>query len=542
MKHLQLIKTATRGGLLLSGLCFAASSFAAATPLLSFGFDEGSGTNTVDSVNKLPGLLGIYADAANDPMANAASPSGASNDKAVGLNLGNPSSTGFLVVDDNDNPILNLSTSAFTIETWVKIDAGDSREIEGIAAYGNSYKLGLNAGQIQFTLFGVVDINSDLYLPADETWHHVAVVWQPGVGATFFLDGGNEKTVTETGSIRAFANNYLTIGSEGIANGNALQGTVDRFRIHKAVLTADQLDSVAATPKAVLSSTLVAFNFNESAAPFASAASAARTAKPSNPYVVALVTPDFSTDTPSGKSGDYSMSFIAGDKLVVEDPNAILALDQDNPSFTIQAWIKPGVQPVGNSKSIVFFNNGPGGALSFALTSARHVMITTLGIADIESKATVPNDGGWHHIAVVHENGKEMRFYVDGALGDTIAYTGGVIFTRTDAYFQFATEGGNQYVGSIDRFKLSKGTMTVDELDWWPIPGVQPGSPELSIANAVMVSWPTSPAGYTLQSSTDLGDTKNWTTVTNTPYVGSAGYFLTFPSTASKVFYRLYKP
>jgi len=50
------------------------------------------------------------------------------------------------------------------------------------------------------------------------------------------------------------------------------------------------------------------------------------------------------------------------------------------------------------------------------------------------------------------------------------------------------------------------------------------------------------PGGYSLQSSTDLGDTKNWTTVTNTPLVGSEGYFMVFPSTSAKVFYRLYKP
>jgi len=544
MKPTQLRHIAAYTGLIASGLFLAANTASAATPLLDFSFNEGSGTNVTDSVSKLSGQLGIYADPANDPVVVADSPSGATSDKAVSLNVGNSTSTGFLVVEDSDNPILALATNEFTIEAWLKLDSSGSRQIQGIGAYGNSYKLGLNSGQIQFTLFGVVDINSGLFFPADDTWHHVAVAWQPGVGATFFLDGSNDTFISETGSMRAFQNNYLTIGSEGVANGNAIEGTIDRFRIHKAALTSDQLDSVADTPKGLLSSTLVAFNFSESAAPFASSGTVARSAKPSNPYIIAPLTPVFTTNTPSGKSGDYALSFISGNLLTVQDPNTVFALDQDNPSFTIQAWIKPGTQPLGNSKSVIFYNNGPGGAISFAMTYARHLMITTLGLADIESVATVPNDGGWHHVAVVHEFGKEMRFYVDGVLSDTIAYTSGVIFTRTDNYFQFAIEVTyNQYVGLIDRFKFSKGTLTADQLDWWPIPGVQPGSPTLTIENTVRVSWPTSPAGYTLQTSTDLGDTKNWANVTNTPFVDTTGYFLVFPSsTSGKAFYRLYKP
>ena len=47
----------------------------------------------------------------------------------------------------------------------------------------------------------------------------------------------------------------------------------------------------------------------------------------------------------------------------------------------------------------------------------RTVFITTLGIADVPSAAAIPDDGAWHHIAVIHEAGLELRFYIDGALG-----------------------------------------------------------------------------------------------------------------------------
>jgi len=324
--------------------------------------------------------------------------------------------------------------------------------------------------------------------------------------------------------------------------GNALQGIIDRFRIHQATLTAAQLDSVANTPKATLSSTLVAYSFNESAPPYANAAATVRSAIISNDYLATSTRPTFVTDTPSGKTGDFALTFKAGQEVQVVDANSAVALDQNDPSFTLQAWVKFGVQP--QARSVFFFNNAPGGALSFSVTQDRRVFVTTLGVLDAQSAAFIPDDNGWHHIAVVHENGKELRFYVDGNLGDTLAYTGGVIFSRTDTTIIIGSEpaGGNQYVGSLDRLKVTRGTLTPDQLDSWPIPGVQPGSPSLSIETTVLVSWPTTPAGYILQSSTDLGDVKNWTTVTNKPSVGSQGYYLLAPTTPTKVFYRLYKP
>jgi hypothetical protein len=205
--------------------------------------------------------------------------------------------------------------------------------------------------------------------------------------------------------------------------------------------------------------------------------------------------------------------------------------------------VKLGVLP-NPEKSVIFYHSTPGGALAFSISTDRHLFVTTLGIADVKSpKAILPDDGRWHHAAVVHENGKELRFYVDGGLVDTVAYTGGVNFTRTDTSFWLGSEGGgNPYVGSLDRFKISKGILTADQLDSWPIPGVQPGSPELTIENSVRLTWPTTPGGYSLQTSTDLGDVKNWTTVTNAPLVDSRGYFMVFPTTLGKLFYRLYKP
>jgi len=540
MNTRKLKKAAVRTGLLWVGVCVAANAMAASTPLLDFNFDEGKGTNVTDSASHLVGLLGTYIDPANDPVVVTDTPSGAAGDKAVSLNFGSATTEGFLVADDSTDKVLACTfTNAFTIETWVKYDPTDVRIFEGLGGYGYSWKLGLHYGQIQFTLFAIVDIDSGLSMPVDGAWHHVAVVWQPGVGATFYLDGGNETLIANTGSMRAFSDNYLAIGAESIG-GNAIQGMIDRFRIHNAILTVDQLDSVAASPKARLGTTLVDFEFTESAPPFSSSAAAALKASPSNPYVAALTQPTFITDSPSAKTNDYALSFKAGNKATVPDPNVAMALDPADSSFTIQAWLKFGTLP-NPEKSVIFFNNAPGGAISFSISTDRHLFVTTFGIADVKSsKAIIPDDGNWHHAAVVHENGKELRFYVDGGLVDTVAYTGGVIFTRTDTSFTLGSEtGGNMpFAGSIDRFKVAKGVLTADQLDSKPVPVV----PGLTIERSVRVTWPTTPSGYILQSSTDLGDTKNWTSITATPLLDSRGYYMVFPSSAVEVFYRLYKP
>lgn len=249
--------------------------------------------------------------------------------------------------------------------------------------------------------------------------------------------------------------------------------------------------------------------------------------------------PTFSTDTPSGLKGDFSLQFAAGQRVMVDDPETLLALDQADPSFTIQAWVKFGTQP--GARSVYFYNNAPGGAVSASVTQDRRAFVTTLGVLDQTSAAFIPNDGGWHHIAVVHENGVEFRFYVDGILSATVAYTRSVIFTRTNLVFYFGSEptGGLQFVGQLDRFRYTAGVLAPNQLDFWPVPGVAPAPPTLAVETAIKISWPTLPAGYLLQTTTDLNDPRSWTSVTNPPVAGNLKYNLYFPVTQQKTFYRL---
>jgi hypothetical protein len=271
--------------------------------------------------------------------------------------------------------------------------------------------------------------------------------------------------------------------------------------------------------------------------------------------------PTFSTDTPSGQPGDYSISFayVAGDyqgnRIHVEDPG--MAIDVTDPitgtnrSFTFQCWVKFGVQP--GARATIFDNNGPGMKANIAILGDRSIAMTTYGIVDMTSHAKIVDDGLWHHIAVVHEHAVEVRFYIDGILSDTVAYTDGVNVSGPQAYFHMGMEvwdwpdygsGVSPFVGKIDRMSLSRGVVSPNNLDWRPIVGVTPPAPSLNSPKpAIEISWPTTPAGYKLQSTTNAADTNSWVDVLNSPSASGPGtYYYYGPTTSPQRFYRLFKP
>src|SRR5690606_26382036 len=110
--------------------------------------------------------------------------------------------------------------------------------------------------------------------PVIGAWTHLAATWEPGVGITYFVDGVEAAFFEETRPMRVPQHNYIGIGSAGTAE--PIDASIDRVRVHQAKLTADELDAVAAEPKPVLSSTIVAFDFNST--PYTSAGKIQKTA------------------------------------------------------------------------------------------------------------------------------------------------------------------------------------------------------------------------------------------------------------------------
>ncbi len=213
-----------------------------------------------------------------EPVSSTSSPSGAVGD--LSIQFKGVSSLGA----DDPTGLLKIIEGPITIESWVQID-GFTNYWTGMVSWGFTYKMGISDdGQFLFTFFGIVDIYSGyslLPLVGDGMWHHLAAAWEPGVGVNFYVDGVAAGFAAETGSPREPTSTNFTVGGEDVGK-VPFTGKMDRVRIHHALLTADQLDSVAATPKAALADTLVSYGFNEGKAPFKSAGSVTLDLSPQN--------------------------------------------------------------------------------------------------------------------------------------------------------------------------------------------------------------------------------------------------------------------
>jgi hypothetical protein len=153
--------------------------------LFKFEFDEKAGTTVTNVEGTLTGTFGGLLDPNSYPVSSTDSPSGAAADKA--LTIVDP--TGFLVADTSANTNFADFSKPLTVEAWVRIPETAAARAEGIVGFGNSWKLGFRPdGRLAFTMFGVVDATVDVF-PLLGTWTHLAAVWDPGVGITYFVDG-----------------------------------------------------------------------------------------------------------------------------------------------------------------------------------------------------------------------------------------------------------------------------------------------------------------------------------------------------------------
>jgi autotransporter-associated beta strand protein len=176
-------------------------------------------------------------------------------------------------------------------------------------------------------------------------------------------------------------------------------------------------------------------------------------------------TPTWSTSSPSGHTGDDSLSFNGSKKITVPDPKQIIGPNPFNDDYTLQAWVKLPVNYAPTQRAIMFqYERKPG--FAFSINTNRTLHTTTFKIKDIASSATVPNDGAWHHVAVVHTDGVNMQFYIDGALSATVAYTNGAGYRTTgEITIGAASEGANWFTGNLDRIRFDNRALTPAELD-----------------------------------------------------------------------------
>ncbi len=156
-------------------------------------------------------------------------------------------------IDDHVNTGPLTLTAPFTIEAWVRPDtiAGVMRIISNRGC-PSGIGVGSFNGRLRFTAFGVQDYNTaGTYLTIGQ-WRHVAVVFDAGYDAHFYVDGNLVQTVPDSappiGSSRDLLIGRNPCESEAAEPWN---GQIDEVRIWTTARTAQQIAyGVLAVPAA----------------------------------------------------------------------------------------------------------------------------------------------------------------------------------------------------------------------------------------------------------------------------------------------------
>ena len=503
--------------------------------LVDLSFNEGEGTNITDLASSWEGYLHINeaANASTDePFLQDESPSPVAGDRSV-LIRGN----GYLAATDTNAVLAFGPDEAFTMEAWVYLAIPDPaflNENEGVITYGGAYSLGLRSGRLAFTMFGVATNEPPLgiLVPAD-TWHHVAAAFDPGEGVTLYLDGV-PTFVANTNRVEYYFNNILFLGAE--RGDNNILANLDRLRVHRGLLTQAQLDSVAGTPKPVFANTLAAYSFDSGSLP---APNAAPPVMPAYPSIEFLENAPWVADDPAEGANDFAIAFDGLWRATLpetEESGPIIPAETTN--YTVEAYVKlPENLP---SSRMVLLEYGGDVALQVSINPDGTLHTSAPGKRELMSSAAVPLDGGWHHIAVVHESGTEMRFFVDGQLEDTASYTQGPGSGGVPGLIVGMDQAGEfRFAGSLDRVRISDAALTPEEFDLLEItpPGDEPALEISRTGNEVTVSWPVAAGDFVLETSLEVGPDAEWTVVTH--QTSGAEHTYTTEATGEARFFRL---
>ncbi|MEO7298186.1 MAG: LamG-like jellyroll fold domain-containing protein, partial [Verrucomicrobiota bacterium] len=346
------------------------------------------------------------------------------------------------------------------------------------------------------------------------TWTHLAAAWEPGVGVHFYVDGVETFEPNTNTIVKTADHNYLSLAADGF--GNSFSGSLDRVRIHNALLTnalpGDLIDSVAATPATTYASTKVAYNFNETSFPANSAVSPARPTLASAPTLPLLSSPVWTSDTPTGLPGDFALSFLS-ETLPIRQVVTVFGvtntdLTANNTNYSLEAWIKMPTGRMIFEREVILRTDGPAPRVSLSINSDRTLHTSLLGNTDYTTTVHLPNDGKWHHVAIVMTNFSRVVFYLDGIVRQNVARNASVAFTSstsTERLLIGKESEARYFHGLIDRIRISNNAVTNSTLDFPAVAG-QPritAQPADAIANVG--------SNATFSATVTSGTTFQWT-------------------------------
>jgi hypothetical protein len=296
----------------------------------------------------------------------------------------------------------------------------------------------------------------------DHSWHHLAVVHVQGRELRYYLDGTLMSRRPYAAGVKPADHRRLVLGSF-LNTLHSYIGLMDRLKIARMALSVEALDS---RPKPPLPSGGAAFCFNEGQG---------NTIRDDAHILTGrfIGAPAFSTDTPSRLSGDFSLGFfqdardaVAHNRIEVSDPDGLLSFEDED--FTLQVWLKFR-SPAGRPSAP--FGYGDAFGYTLMISQERKPSLYLMGIGGPGCDAAIPDDNAWHHLAVVHAQGKELRYYIDGMLKSSQPHTAGIkLADQRRLVLGSFLNTIYAYVGLMDRIRIARGALLPEELDFHPVP------------------------------------------------------------------------
>lgn len=136
----------------------------------------------------------------------------------------------------------HVTPNAFTVEAWVNLATPTANQkLVAKSSTTNGFVLGVQNGSIYPEVWTVANGTGSITLTAGtipaNTWTHLAMTWQSGVGLKAYINGIQVGAVANTTvTTNTPSTNDLTIGTNSWDNGHASTGMIDEVRIWNVAL------------------------------------------------------------------------------------------------------------------------------------------------------------------------------------------------------------------------------------------------------------------------------------------------------------------
>ena len=360
-------------------------------------------------------------------------------------------------LDIADNAAFNLSSTAFTIEAWVYMEANNGqyanwvvgkRSTAGITSYYTSWILHVNSSNEPVFADQNESITSSTAI-ALNTWNHL-VATHDGTNASLYLNGSLVAGPTAITILNETLDSPVTIGDYTVGTSPAFKGYISGVKIVKGY--ANVPSGIPTTPAtATVGTSLLTCQSNRfidnSANAFAITASGNVKVTPFSPFPI---TTEYSPSV-NGGSGYFDGS---GDYLSSAGGGSI-----GSGEFTIRAWVYPTALSSAYNHVFDTRPNSDATGFSWGVESDGQIFFyseNAFRIQNAGAAGVVPLNS-WSHICVTRDSSDNLKAFVNGVqVGSTVSsWTSN--YTQTTTLISKYWGGTDHWTGYIADAQMIAG-------------------------------------------------------------------------------------